>query len=118
MLNVFLMIAYVLMAVSGSTLIKYGSLEGTRHLFTIPFINMGVSLASLFGILTYGISFFLYIILLTRFDLSFVSPLLIAFVYVLLMFTAFVIFKESFTFYKTLGCSLILIGVILVILKL
>jgi drug/metabolite transporter (DMT)-like permease len=74
-------------------------------------------LITLLGIFAYGISFMLYVVLLSRFDLSFISPLLVAFVYILLMLTAFLIFKESFTLQKVLGCSLILIGVILVLLK-
>lgn len=117
MFNIILMIGYVIAAVAGSTLIKYGSLEGMKTLFTIPIVHMGVSMITLIGIFSYGISFFLYIVLLTKFELSFVSPLLIAFVYMLLMITAFIVFKEAFTFYKLLGCSLILIGVILVLLR-
>lgn len=118
MFEIILMATYIVSAVGGSTLIKLGSLDGAKFLFTIPVVNMGISTVTLAGILAYGISFFLYIVLLTRFDLSFISPLLIAFVYVLLMITAVIIFKESFTFYKILGCSLILIGVVMIILKL
>ena len=117
MLNIILMITYVVMAVAGSTLIKYGSLASVKSLFTIPVVHMSISLVSLVGILAYGISFLVYIVLLTRFDLSFVSPLLIAFVYLLLMVTAFAIFKEAITLYKILGCSFILIGIILVLLR-
>jgi small multidrug resistance pump len=116
-MNYILMVIYILAAVTGSTLIKYGSSEKMKVLFTTPVVHMNLSLITLLGILTYGISFVLYVILLSRFELSFISPLLVAFVYVLLMFTAFVFFKESFTFYKILGCSFILIGVILVLLR-
>jgi len=116
-MNVVLMITYVFSAVVGSTLIKLGSSAGMKVLFTAPIVHMGVSLVTILGILAYGISFVTYVVLLTRFDLSFISPLLVAFVYVLLMFTAFLLFKEGFTLFKALGCSLILIGVILVLLK-
>jgi len=118
MINIVLMITYVFSAVAGSTLIKYGSLDNVgRALFTLPFFNMNITLMSLIGIVAYGVSFFTYIILLTRFDLSFISPLLIAFVYLLLMATAFIIFKEEITTYKLLGCSLILVGIILILAK-
>ena len=111
------MVVYIVSAVAGSTLIKYGSSLSVRPLFVIPFINMNVSLLTLSGIVAYGLSFVTYVILLTRFELSFISPLLVAFVYILLMLTAFVVFKEDFTLYKTVGCSLILIGIILVLIK-
>lgn len=117
MLNIILMVTYVLAAVGGSTLIKQGSLDGAKILFTLPVVNMGISFATLIGVAAYGVSFFLYIVLLTKFDLSFISPLLIAFVYLLLMVTAFVIFKESFTIYKIVGCSLILIGVLIIVIS-
>src|SRR5687767_2672735 len=116
-MNTALMILYVLFAVGGSTLIKAGSDTSAKVLFTLPVVAMNISAVTLFGILAYGASFVLYIILLSRFDLSFISPLLVGFVYVLLMFTAFFLFKESFTVYKILGCSFILIGVILVLMR-
>ena len=112
-MNIFLIIAYVVSAVSGSTLIKLGGLSvGSVYSFTIPWINLRLSVMSLFGILFYGISFFLYIILLNRFDLSFISP--IGLVYLLLMLTAVVFFNESFTIIKTIGCVLILVGVLII----
>src|SRR4051812_31060512 len=110
-MDIALMITYIIMAVSGSTLIKLGSLHTEKTLLTLPIVNMKVTLITLLGILAYGISFLLYIVLLSRFDLSFISPLLVAFVYVLLMLTAFFFFKETFTAYKIVGCGLILIGV-------
>lgn len=111
------MILYVASAVSGSTLIKLGSNVDHKALFVLPVFNMPVSTTTLIGVFAYGISFMTYIVLLTRFDLSFVSPLLIAFVYILLMVTAFVIFQEQFTMEKIIGCILILAGVILVIFR-
>lgn len=116
-MNIALIVLYILFAVGGSTLIKAGSAAGAKILFTLPVISMNISVTTLFGILAYGASFILYMILLTRFDLSFISPLLVGFVYLLLMFTAFFLFKESFTVYKILGCSLILIGILLVLMK-
>lgn len=114
-MNIFLIIAYVVSAVSGSTLIKLGGLSvESVYSFTIPWINLRLSVMSLFGILFYGISFFLYIILLNRFDLSFISPLTIGLVYLLLMLTAVVFFNESFTIIKTIGCVLILVGVLII----
>lgn len=114
-MNIFLIIAYVVAAVSGSTLIKLGgsSAEST-HLLTIPYINLHLPIMSLLGVLFYGVSFFLYIILLNRFDLSFISPLTIGLVYLLLMLTAVIIFGESFTVIKTIGCVLILVGVLMI----
>ena len=117
MLNVILMIVYIISAVLGSTLIKFGSQHTTKTLFVAPIVNMNVSIITIIGVLAYGISFLTYVVLLTKFDLSFISPLLVAFVYILLMLTAVMVFKESFTLYKTIGCILILAGIILVLIR-
>jgi drug/metabolite transporter (DMT)-like permease len=116
-MDIFLMITYIFSAVLGSTLIKYGSQVGIKALFIVPIVNMSISLISILGIIAYGTSFIAYVILLTRFDLSFISPLLVAFVYILLMLTALIVFKETFTPYKTIGCGLILVGIILILTK-
>lgn len=114
-MNIFLIVAYVASAVSGSTLIKLGGASvGSGILLKIPWVNLQLSTTSLLGILFYGISFFLYIILLTRFDLSFISPLTIGLVYLMLMLTAVIIFGESFTLVKIIGCLLILVGVLII----
>lgn len=114
-MNIVFIILYVIFAVGGSSLIKYGSLTKEVALFTIPFVNVGLSWISFFGILCYGVSFLLYILLLNIFDLSFISPVTVGLVYVLLMVTAAVIFGEHFTAIKTIGCSIILIGILMVI---
>ena len=114
-MNIILIIGYVIFAVGGSTLIKYGGLTKVVSLITLPIVNVNISLISILGILSYGLSFVLYVLLLNKFDLSFISPITIGVVYVLLMITAVVIFNEQFTLLKTVGCALILAGIMLVL---
>ena len=106
---------YVIFAVLGSTLLKAGAEAHT--LFTVPLINLSVSAVTLFGIFSYGLSFILYTILLSRLELSFVSPVTVGLVYVLLMLTAVLIFKEPITAQKISGSLLVLVGVLLMIIK-
>lgn len=114
-MSIILIALYVAFAVGGSTLIKYGGLSKAAALFTIPFVNVHMSLVSFLGIVFYGLSFLLYILLLNKFDLSFISPVTVGLVYVLLMVTAAIIFKEDFTIVKTIGCALILAGILLIV---
>jgi len=116
-MNIVYIVLYVITAVSGSTLLKFGSSEQVKTLFKIPFINMNISTTTFIGFLFYGISFILYTILLSKFDLSFISPLTVGLVYVLLMITAFVFFHEQFTVTKIIGISLILIGILIIVIK-
>lgn len=117
MINWIYLIFYIIFSVSGSTLLKYGSSENAKALFTIPFIDMNMSLTSFIGFIAYGLSFVFYTILLSKFDLSFISPLTVGLVYVLLMITAFIFFKESITITKILGSTMILTGIILMLIK-
>lgn len=114
-MSLLLIALYVIFAVGGSTLIKYGGLEKSASLVLLPIVNVNISAASILGVVFYGLSFLLYIILLNKFDLSFISPLTIGLVYVLLMVTAVVVFNEHFTTVKTIGCTLILVGILLIL---
>ena len=114
-MNWLYLVLYIIFSISGSTLLKFGATAKT--LFNIPFVNMSVSTYTFIGFLCYGLSFFFYTVLLSKFDLSFISPLTVGLVYVLLMVTAFVFFHEQITMYKLLGSSLILIGVLMIVIK-
>lgn len=115
-MNVLLIVLYVIFAVGGSTLIKYGGImKGTAWL--LPLVNVSISPVSLLGIISYGLSFGLYILLLNKFDLSFISPLTVGLVYVLLMITAVIVFNEQFTLAKIVGCVLILAGILLILIN-
>jgi len=106
---------YVVFAVVGSTLLKAGA--SAEELFTVPLINLPVSLITLFGILSYGVSFILYTVLLSRLELSFLSPVTVGLVYILLMLTAVFFFHEPMTASKISGSLLVLVGVLLMIIK-
>jgi multidrug transporter EmrE-like cation transporter len=114
-MNIVLIVLYVVFAVVGSTLIKYGGLSKAVSLFTLPVVHVSFSLVSFLGILFYGLSFIFYILLLNKFDLSFISPVTVGIVYVLLMVTAVVVFGENFTILKTAGCVMILAGILLIL---
>lgn len=108
---------YVIFAVLGSTLLKMGGLDKFKVLFTIPFVNINISFITFIGFISYGISFLLYTVLLNKYNLSFISPLTVALVYIFLMITAFVIFKEPITAMKLSGSALILVGIVLMVIS-
>ena len=65
----------------------------------------------------YGVSFLLYIYLISKFDLGYIIPLAAAFVYILIFLASYFIFKEQFTTPKTIGIILIMAGIIFLNLK-
>ena len=116
-MNWLYLVLYIIFSVSGSTLLKFGSSTAAKTLFTLPIVNMNISGFTFIGFIMYGLSFLFYTVLLSKFDLSFISPLTVGLVYVLLMITAFIFFKEEITVFKLIGSSMILVGVLLMVLK-
>jgi multidrug transporter EmrE-like cation transporter len=66
------------------------------------------------GLASYVASVALYIVVLSRTDLSYAYPLLMSIGYVLIVLVSFLLFREPFSAYKWVGIVLILVGVILV----
>jgi len=114
-ITIIMFTCYIILTVSGITFVKFGGLDKAVALFTLPVINFAVSWQTLVGILCYGFSFVLYIIIITKADLSFIIPISTAITYIALMVIAFTLFNESFNALKIIGCGLILIGVLFVI---
>jgi len=105
--------AYVLATSGGLVLLKLGS-KGVAYVSIVDGkIVWNLSILTVLGILTYGISFLLYILLISKFSLGFIVPLTTAMVYILVFIASFAIFKEPFTALKIAAIALIIGGVIL-----
>lgn len=105
---------YVVLSTSGATLIKYGGSSKTETLFSVPFVNTEFSVISLLGIFLYGVSFLTFVILLNKFSMSYLVPVATGASYIMLMVASIAVFNEGFSLGKTIGCILILGGVLLV----
>lgn len=94
---------------------------GTHTGFPIQYVHnklaFNINFHSVSGVLLYGISFILYVYLISKFDLGYIIPLAAAFVYVLIFIASAVIFDEVFTATKILGIFLIVIGLVFLNLK-
>lgn len=60
----------------------------------------------------YGISFLLYVYLISKHDLGYIIPVTAAFVYVIVFTASYFIFDETFTAAKIAGIVMILSGLI------
>lgn len=78
--------------------------------FNINFYTVG-------GIALYGLSFALYIYLISKYELGYILPLTTAFVYIAIFIASYFIFHEVFTVVKILGIFLIMVGVMLLNVK-
>lgn len=64
-------------------------------------------------LILYGLGFFIWILTLTRFDLSFAFPV-VAVIYILVIAASWLILKEQITFLRLIGSLIIAFGIILV----
>ena len=105
--------AYVLATASGLVLLKLGT-SGAGFISIVDGkVVWNIGLISVFGIFLYGISFLLYVVLISKFSLGYIVPLTTALVYVLVFSASYFIFKEAFTALKIAAIVLIISGVIL-----
>lgn len=108
---------YVLTTATALIVLKFGSKDGAFAQLTNGKLDLNINPFTVTGIVLYGISFLLYMYLISKFDLGYIIPLTTALVYILIFFASFVVFKEAFTAMKIAGIALIVIGVALLNLK-
>lgn len=112
-MSIILLISYVLSTSLGLILIKLGTAGGAPISIVENSLKFNLNLYVISGIILYGISFALYIYLISKFDLGFIIPLTTALVYSIIFLASFFIFHEAFTLIKIAAISLIIFGVIL-----
>lgn len=114
MSNIVLFVLYFLFSCLGMIFIKFGGRVVEHVIFTVPIINLSLSLVSLLGFVCYSVSFILYASLLGRYDLSFLNPVTIGITSVLIFVSAVIFFGESISISKIIGMALIIIGVVII----
>lgn len=114
-MNIILLASYILLSTGGATLVKLGGNPKMPQLFTVPYFDFPVSFVTLLGVIGYSLSFLLFIVLLNKLELSYLTPVATGVSYALLMGASILVFNEGFSLIKTVGCILILVGVIMVV---
>lgn len=112
-MSVFLIILYIISSSSSLILIKLGSNIGAPISIVDNAMKFNLNTYSIIGLLLYGLSFPIYIYLISKYDLGFIIPIATAFVYIIIFTASFLLFKELFTVIKAVAISLIVLGVIL-----
>lgn len=107
-------ILYMLLAVSGMLLVKQGTLsagvvEGK--------FNLNISFTSFIGIMFYGCSFLLYMVILQKFDLTDIIPITTGVIYILTFMAGIIFFKESINLQQLIAAGIILAGIVLMALN-
>ncbi|WP_368487626.1 SMR family transporter [Clostridium sp. BJN0013] len=115
------MIPLILMSVflgaMGQVLVKYGA-ANLELSFTIKYLipsifNILKNMPVMLGIISYGLSFLLWIKILSKVELSYAYPM-VSLGYVITMLFSYFVFKENISFVRILGVVFIIFGVILI----
>lgn len=113
MIKYILILFYAFIAVSGMTMLKLGTQSHMALKITKYFVGLEFSWTSLCGIFLYGLSFLLYMYLISKYELSYLFPMLTAITYVGILVASLFVFHEPYSMSKILGSLLIFLGVVL-----
>lgn len=109
-----LIIIYLILTVAGLILYKKGA--NSNFIFEIKnnALNIKLSLISIIGLGCYLMSFLMYMLILPKFDLTFIYPLMTAISYIGIYVLSIFILNESVTTLGIIGSIIIMIGIFIV----
>lgn len=113
-MGIFLVILYLLLTVSGLILYKLGSSKEFLISFQNGMFQIKLSFVSIIGLLCYLLSFLIYMLILPKFNLTYIMPLTSAISYISIYVLSILVLKESIQLYGIIGSAIILIGVIII----
>lgn len=109
-----LIILYVIATSLALIVLKLGTKSGAPIQFIDGKLHFNVSAYAVAGVALYGISFLLYVYLISKYDLGYIIPLTTALVYTVIFTASFFVFNEVFTVLKIMGIVLIIGGILLI----
>ena len=112
----FFVFLYLLFSIFGITLVKLGGNNPTMFI-NLAKIQLQFSLLSIAGIFCYGVSFLLFMYILPKYDLSYITPLTTGLTQILLLAVAFIIFHENITATRIIGVLTIVAGIYILNIK-
>ncbi len=114
-MNCLLIISYIVLSVAGQILFKYGVNKKFSFSYMSGSINISINWISIIGAMCYVASFLLFLLLLSKYDLSRINPILVGLTYILALVAAVMVLKESITAVQMFGIVFILAGILLIL---
>jgi drug/metabolite transporter (DMT)-like permease len=114
--NFIILATSILLAVTGQLMMKKGMMVvGTFSITQLhnKLIPMFLNPFVFFGFACFGLSSIFWLVVLSRFDISFVYPM-VSVAYILVALFSMIVFKESVTLVRWLGILVIIAGVFLI----
>lgn len=105
-------IIYVFSSSLGMVLIKQGGEKTSMKIIENGF-QLSINTYFIMGIFLFLLSFFLWVLILQHFKLTFISPVAYGLTFLMLSFFAYVMLNEQVTIYNLIGAALIICGVVI-----
>jgi drug/metabolite transporter (DMT)-like permease len=114
--KILIVVAYVFFCYLGIVLIKLGSdqsmIKLAKHI-----LLLNLSVQTILGLIAYIISFLLYISLISKFNLSFIMPIITGIGYICTVAISVIVLKEHINKYQLIGIAVITLGIIFMNIK-
>ena len=111
-MKILLVIAYLILTVSGLVFMKLGGNPGSLMLKDGT-LTIGMSVISGIGVVCYLASFLIFTRIVVMFDLSYIFPICTGIVQIATLIASAVVFKESISMQGAIGAAIIIIGIII-----
>ena len=105
-----LFIIYVVLSSTGLVLFK----AGTNSHVIFQIFGFSISIKMIFGIMCYGLSFLLWLYIVSKLNLTFAMPLSVALVNILVVIESILVLKEKISLTQGIGIFVVLVGVTLI----
>lgn len=114
---ILLILISIFLGAFGQILVKYGSanleINFTLKYLVPSILNIIKNLPVMMGIISYGVSFLIWIKVLSKTELSYAYPM-VSLGYIIVMIFSYFVFKENISFIRILGMFFIIVGVVLI----
>lgn len=109
-----MILIYLILTIAGLILYKKGTNEEFLINISNHSLNVKLSLTSILGLVCYLCSFFMYMLILPKFDLTYIMPLMSAVSSISIYLLSIFVLQESVTLMGIVGSVIILIGILIV----
>lgn len=110
MCKVLLIVIYMMLSTFGLIMIKTGTATTTFSMNLIGF-TMSLDWKLLIGFFSYILSFLFWMIVISKYDLSYIYPIVTAILFVVVMVSSAIFLKESISTKQIISVIIILVGV-------
>lgn len=111
-MQILMVMIYLILTVSGLILYKYGANQGFALSISSKVFELKISIISIIGLVCYLFSFIMYMVILPKFNISFIFPIMSAISYIGIFTLSILVLKEKITTTGVIGSIIILIGII------